>query len=267
MWISTIKKNFFIIFLTLISALLLLFIIKWLLESTMIYVERFTKSITYKFILKLKWDYLLAFCESNILITPIVLSILLRKYLGNFSILIGFLILFIWTLITSYIRKEKSNMFSLINYISARVNTDNYFINRINLFFEQGLSIITLIAAFQFTILIFTQLEWPMLLQYISFILLPIYLNVWIYFSCKFKLKDDTTITIRRIIVYVLLVVYVLGDSYSKFYSIVSYDTSPKLNLINLFVYIASVFFIALERVMKSIIDDFKSFRQKVDNN
>jgi len=269
MAISSIKRNFMIIFLTLMSTLIFLFILKWLLEATIEFIEKFLSFITYKLILKIKWRYLLVFYEINILITPIFLLIILRKYLGDLSLFVYLLFLLILGSITFYVRKERGNMVSLIDTITTKINTNNYFVNRINLLFEQGLSIMILIGALEFTILTLTELEWPTPLKYISFLALPIYLNIWIYFSYKFKLKDTTTINIRRIIVYILLAVYVLKDSYSKFYLMLYYNTSPELDLFNLFVYIGSGSFIALERVIKSIIDDFKYFRpiNKINEN
>ncbi|MBV4427346.1 hypothetical protein [Clostridium tyrobutyricum] len=263
MELLTMEKNFIIIFLTLIFTLIPILILKWIMEIVMVYIEKLINFITYKYILKLKFRYLLVFCEINILIIPFFLLIIFRKRLRIFSYLYIFLFLFIWGSITFYIRKERKNTFSLIDNIANKININNYFINRINLLFKQGSSMMILIVVFEFTILAFTELEWPMFLQYIAFLVLPIYLNIWIYLTHKLKLKDDYTINIRRIIVYILLVVYVLGDSYYKFYSILYYNTSPKLDLSNLFVYIASVFFIALERVIKLIIDDFKSFKKR----
>ncbi|MCB2354374.1 hypothetical protein [Clostridium estertheticum] len=227
------------------------------------YIEKFTKFITKRFILKLKWKYLLAFCEGNIIIISITILIISRKYLGDLSLFVFFFYLLIWSLIISYIRKERRNMFSLLDKIYAKINTNNYFINRINLLFDQGLSIMILIGGYMFTLLILTQLEWPLPLQYLAFASLAIYLIIWIYFSLKFKLNDDATINIRRIIVYILIVVYVVLDCYSKFYSIVTYETSPKLDLNNLLVYITSVSFIALDRVMKSIVEDSKVFGKR----
>jgi len=264
---STYIKNFVIIFLTLISMFFILFISQWLLGYIMVYIEKFTNFITNKFILKLRWKYLLAFCETNIIIAPIVILSISRKYLGELSLFVFFFYILILSSITIYIRKGRGNTFSLLEYIYVKINKGEYFINRINLLFDQGLSIIILIIAFEFTILIFTQLEWPAWLQYIAFVAPPIYLNIWIYIQYNFKLNDIAIIKIRRIIIYILLAVYVLGDCYSKFYSVVYYNTSPRLELSNLFIYIISASFIALERVMKTITDDFEDFRRKANSN
>lgn len=261
---STIKRNCMIIFLTLIltliSMLFIYFILKWL----MAYIERLINFITYKFVLRLKWKYLLAFCEANMLIGLVAILVIVRNYLGDkISFLLCLLVLYAWSLIISYVRKERENMFSLLNSIYTNINTNNYFINRIVLLLKKGSGIIILFLAYEFTIIIFTQLEWPISIQYIAFISLPIYLNIWIYFSTSFKLNKDEIVNLKRIIVYFFLSVYVLFDCYSKFYSIIVYNNSPKLDLENLFLYITSVTFIGLERVIKSIIDDYKNFRVK----
>lgn len=271
---STYIKNFTIICLTLISMYLILYILAWLLRSIIGYIEKYTKFITNMFILKIKWKYLLPFCEVNILIIPIVILIISNKYLGEFSLFVFSFYLLILSSIIIYIRKERGNTLSLLNNIFLKINKkkDNYFINRINLLFEQGLSIMILISAYMFTLVFSTKLEWPLPLQYFAFASLAIYLIIWIYFSCrffswkiflcKFKINDKPIINIRRIIVYTLLAVYLVVDCYSKFNSIVTYNTSLKLDLNNLFGYIISVSFIALDRVMKSIIDDSKDFEK-----
>ena len=171
---STYIKNFIIIFLTLISMLFILFVSEWLIGFIMEYIEKFTKFITKRYILKLKWKYLLAFCEANILIIPIIILIISRKYLGDLSLFVFFFYLLIWSSIIIYIRKERGNMFSLLDKIYAKINTNNYFINRINLLFEQGLSIMILIGSYMFTLLILTKLEWPLPLQYLAFASLAI---------------------------------------------------------------------------------------------
>ena len=175
----TIEKNCMIIFLTLIISLISMVFIYFVLKWLMGYVKIIVNLITYKFILKLRWKYLLVFCEANMLMNLVGILFIAHKYLGDkLSFLFCFLLLYIWALIISYVRKERGYMYSLIKSTYTSINMDNYFINRIVFIFDQGFSIIIFMLAYEFTILVFTQLEWSMPIHYIALVALSLYLNM-----------------------------------------------------------------------------------------
>ena len=100
-------------------------------------------------------------------------------------------------------------------------------------------------------------------MYYIGFLLLPIHLNILIYFSYKLKLQESNTIAVRRFLVYLFLGILIVRDTHSKFYSLLFYDTLPEFDLYSLYVYMIGAVFIAIERILRVIINDYKNFTSK----
>lgn len=260
-------KNLTIILLAAITLLTFLLIFSYLIKITLIGIQKVTKLITYKVILKSKWVYLLAFYEICLLIVPGILLILFHMNMPPIFGLLTYISIIIIALIVMYIKKEHTDMFSLLDHILDKINTKNYLVNRLGYLFKQTYSIIVLFLISYITFFIFTQLEWIPAIYYIGFISFPIYLNIWIYVSYKLKLENKDTISVRRFIVYSLLVIYIMGDCYSKFYSLLFYNTAPKVDIISLFFYMLASIFIAIERLIKVVINDYAHFKTSMLGN
>ncbi len=130
------------------------------------------------------------------------------------------------------------------------------------LVFEQLNSILYLMVAMVVTLTFFTELKWPNSAYYIALITLPIYTNLWIYFTYKLKLQgDEEVLNIRRLLAYLLLVIYVLKDSYLKFYCFFDNKQHYKMDNTSYLLYIASIVFIALDRFLKAWTDDYRKFK------
>lgn len=136
-----------------------------------------------------------------------------------------------------------------------------YFINRILYFLKNSSGLITLLVMLQITLQFFILLKWPVSVYYLAYIVIPLYVNFWIYFD-KFKFnKDKTIVNTRRIISYFFLVIYGFFNGYQIFISF--FTNNQTLDEYSLLFSISSVIFISLDRFTKALADDYEEFSHK----
>ena len=70
--------------------------------------------------------------------------------------------------------------------IAVCINKENYIFSRVNSFFEHCLDI-SLICILIITYTFIIELSWPKYVYFFGFLVLPIYTNIWIYFTRKGK--------------------------------------------------------------------------------
>lgn len=168
------------------------------------------------------------------------------------------------TIIIKNLKNTKKECFSVVSVISRSINTRNYWINRANLISTQLPDVFLIWAFLIILISIMQLLDGSILFNYIAFIALPLCLNFWIYFTTKAQVQqDDTIIIIRRIITYVGIAGFITYDYYMKYLKIVSADYVVESEIVNFFLLSGSVIFIAIERMLKVVTDDYKSYYKK----
>jgi hypothetical protein len=173
-----------------------------------------------------------------------------------YSIFIIFISSFIFNL-RDYIGVKKNN--SLLLAFANKVNKENYFISRLSILFgktAQSLSI----YIFSIIILfsggsVFTDL--PYQTYYFILISIPIGLAGWVYLSSF----DKPSQNLRRILAYLLLVFISLGKSYFDFMVLIELNSSNPF--FDYMFFILLTVFIAIDRLVKSVLDDIYDFKKE----
>lgn len=198
-----------------------------------------------------------------LLSVPVMLFLIPVEY-RDLALPIYSIFIFLIGAINQYIRKELPESFSILEFISNKINTKNYFVNRFSLVINQGDSILFLLAAITITLTFLIELKWPDFIYYGLILIIPLYTNVWIYFTYKLSFnKDEEQISIRRLIAYFLLVIFVCNDTYIKFFQFF-FEKDNKPDEVHFLLYIGSIIFIALDRFLKALIDDYNEFENQL---
>lgn len=261
-----ILHNFIVIFLVLLLGFVSLYIIKKVFDFSFKQIELTSEVIASKLGPTLKkFSKIRALLEINIFLVTIA-TIFLTKKIGLYIWGIYLIIISIIAAIISYIRKELPDSLSILVIFTNKINKKNYFVNRLILIFEQFESVLFLIVATYVTLIFFTKLKWPITYYYAALLTTPIYCNLWIYFNYKLKIKiEDDTVNIRRLLAYLVLVIYVLKDTYIKFYYFFAKGTEYKMDQNTYLLYLSSIVFIALDRLLKAWTDDYKKYLKELN--
>ncbi|WP_242225818.1 hypothetical protein [Bacillus cereus group sp. BfR-BA-01358] len=160
------------------------------------------------------------------------------------------------------VEKEIGTFNSIIKKIVAKINKDNYLINRLDILFgKTTLSLmihITIICVLFVGAVNFKHM--PYQIYYIVIIILPISLITFIYFTDR----DLVSQNMRRILSYFLLMMIALGKGYNDFKILMGIDTPNQFN--DYFVFLFLTVFIAMDRLIKSIVDDYIAYHKSKEN-
>ncbi|HHT7191556.1 TPA: hypothetical protein ACTZ5N_005070, partial [Bacillus cereus] len=100
----------------------------------------------------------------------------------------------------------------------------------------------------------------PYQIYYIVIIILPISLITFIYFTDR----DLVSQNMRRILSYFLLMMIALGKGYNDFKILMGIDTPNQFN--DYLVFLFLTVFIAMDRLIKSIVDDYIDYHKPEKN-
>lgn len=160
------------------------------------------------------------------------------------------------------VEKERGTFNSTIKKIVAKINKDNYLINRLGILFgKTTLSLmihITIICVLFAGTFNFENVPYQM--YYIVIIILPTSLITFIYFTDR----DLVSQNMRRILSYFLLMIIALGKGYSDFKILMGIDTPNQFN--DYLVFLFLTVFIAMDRLIKSIVDDYIAYHKSKEN-
>lgn len=136
----------------------------------------------------------------------------------------------------------------------------SYIINRVSLLFERTFLVMTFFIVFLYVMAeIFVQYgnDTPIQAMYLFFLMIPIFLVLVIYI----KPKDEADQNIRRIISYLLLFIILIINTYQEFKGVV--EVSNINEFYSFFTYIVLGVFAGVDNCIKSIMDDYKLFKNK----
>lgn len=222
----------------------------------------YTEKVSLMVANKLKWEYWVLLLEILFIVVSLcslIITIIKTEVSQNILFFIYFIfILFISQLIYE-LRKNPLGYVSIFDRIS-KMNFDNYFFSRVKLFFEHCLDM-SLICILVITYTFIIELKWPTYVYFLGFLVLPIYTNIWIYFTRKGRLRVTEIISIRRAFVYFLIAVYAIYQAYILFINEFLEKTLTLTDEDNLILYIAVFVFIAIERLLKAFTDDYTSYK------
>jgi hypothetical protein len=181
-------------------------------------------------------------------------------------VLLYLVVIFFIGAIANQKRSDHPNYPTLSTWVK-KLKNKYYFVNR---FIVQMKELITIMFVFvPFVILhqIIKICRWPVIAYYFLFLSLPISLVVWVYYPWlkDMNIADDDirakSITARRLFVYEIIVIYALIDIYSRFNQLAQHQ---KINdTYMLIFYSVSAVFLAFERLIRFIIDDYKLFKKE----
>ncbi|MBP0725941.1 hypothetical protein J5Y03_12240 [Bacillus sp. RG28] len=157
--------------------------------------------------------------------------------------------------------KEKIGKFkydSILKNIIHKINKDNYFISRLSILFgKTSLGLMLLVLVIYVLLIGVTRISHiPYQAYYFSLIFIPIGLAGWVYLNTF----DKTSQNFRRILAYLLLFVISFGKSFNDFKVLLNIEKKNPFN--DYLIWIILTVFIAIDRLAKSIIDDYTEFKK-----
>lgn len=261
--------NLFIIMLTMLCTVLLVFMLSYIFEKGIFpYSDKIAIYITMK--LKSKYVIILfefIFTVVGLTVLYIYLQFIVQKKILPFYVILPctMLILVISSIIFRF-RKNNLNVSSLFTTLNGSLKK---FMKKypIRLFFsllEQTMNSFSIMISQIITYTILLHLENDHIAYYVGIITMPIYVIIWVYYTLdvrpiSIKLQEARISNIRRCLVYLLLVVYAMIESYEIF---LHYICSKEC-FAETFVSITVLVVIALDRLMKAIINDYKLFNDE----
>lgn len=155
----------------------------------------------------------------------------------------------------------------ITGWLINRTIWKSYFANRIFLFINQLMHTFYLFIPVYISLIFFSVLNWEESHYFYSLLLVPVYSNLWVYLKLNWKkyffkvsFNSYEEIFMRRLVIYLLIIVYALFDINKRFGE---YLYKPKeLSFEYLFIYAAVVLYIALDRLFKEIVSDVEKFKK-----
>lgn len=160
------------------------------------------------------------------------------------------------------VEKELGTFNSVIQKMVSKINKKNYLINRLDILF--GKTTLSLMIHITIICVLFAGAvnfkHMPYQIYYIVIIILPISLITFIYFTDR----DLVSQNMRRILSYFLLMMIALGKGYNDFKILMGIDTPNQFN--DYLVFLFLTVFIAMDRLIKSIVDDYVAYHKPEKN-
>lgn len=268
---DTVIDNLKIVLLTVVILIVMGFLLNFLLKRLLQFLDLKSIDIQNKLAAKITWKYTSLMLEI-IFIIIVVLGLLTIIFNNKLLMLLCSLIIIVYTSLLGPFYRYSLNLkdekiFSIdkvFKYLYEHVNTNNYYISRSILMIKQIFSIDTIISLCLITLILdfFIYLNWPYQAYYIMMLVLPVLINVWVYFSYKKGVNDKIYIDIRRNIIYFLLIIFTVSNNYITYKSYlkieISLEDSTKFFILNT----ACIVFIAFDRFFKSWTDDYRTFNE-----
>ncbi|MFD7523868.1 hypothetical protein [Paenibacillus chitinolyticus] len=139
-----------------------------------------------------------------------------------------------------------------------------YILNRMLLLFKQGHDLLKTLVILFLSLTFLISMKWPTNVYFSGFLFLPIYANYWVYFTKILTVnKNKEAVTIRRSLIYFILLSFVVFESFIRFQDFMS-ETITKPIDVNLFILtVSGVIYIALDRFLKEQTSDYLEFENK----
>ncbi|GAB6419564.1 hypothetical protein bcgnr5372_19110 [Bacillus luti] len=160
------------------------------------------------------------------------------------------------------IGKKLGTFNGVIQKMVSKINKKNYLINRLDILF--GKTTLSLMIHITIICVLFAGAvnfeHMPYQIYYIVIIILPMSLITFIYFTDR----DVVSQNMRRILSYFLLMMIALGKEYNDFKILMGIDTPNQFN--DYLVFLFLTVFIAMDRLIKSIVDDYIDYHKPEKN-
>lgn len=160
------------------------------------------------------------------------------------------------------IGKKLGTFNGVIQKMVSKINKKNYLINRLDILF--GKTTLSLMIHITIICVLFAGAvnfeHMPYQIYYIVIIILPMSLITFIYFTDR----DVVSQNMRRILSYFLLMMIALGKGYNDFKILMGIDTPNQFN--DYLVFLFLTVFIAMDRLIKSIVDDYIDYHKPEKN-
>ncbi|WP_347553252.1 hypothetical protein ABFG93_22960 (plasmid) [Pseudalkalibacillus hwajinpoensis] len=180
-------------------------------------------------------------------------------YVKNLIFFVFAIVLILLSIVISNL-KSKMKFKGIIDTIHSSLPKNNYIIRKISLVFLQLPSLFNLVVFFLFIFQLVPLLRLNLSGYYTIFTILPIGLIIWVYMA----FRDKESMEMRKIVVYILLVFLAIKGTFNKF--LVVTDSPPTNSFEDYFVYIIITIYLAIERLLKVILDDYERHKNK-DNS
>lgn len=179
-------------------------------------------------------------------------------YVKNMIFFVFAIVLILLAILISNL-KGKMEYKGIIDTIHRRLPKKKYIIRKISLVFLQLPSLFKLVIFFLFIFQLVPLLRLNLSGYYTIFTILPIGLIIWVYMA----FRDKESMEMRKIFVYIFLVFLAIKATFNKL--LVVTDSPPTNSYEDYFVYIIITIYVAIERLLKVIFDDYE--RHKKDES
>lgn len=192
------------------------------------------------------------------------------QLLKNIVILSFSYLTYILIILSAFHKIKLINMISdkegITGWIKYKKIWGTYIAKRFFLFTEQLFSFFILLVALYISLLLLFLLRWEINFYFIMLLILPLYANIWVYLNQRFRLNEYDQIFMRRLIVYLIIIVYTLYDSNLKYQQFL-FDSKNYTDFTYLFLYVGVVIYIAIDRFVKEILSDYEKHKKGKNNS
>lgn len=152
--------------------------------------------------------------------------------------------------------------YAIIRKLVHSVNKEKYLINRLSLLFgKTGLGLLVFIFVILILLIgVSSFSDLPFFTYYFVLICIPIGLAGWVYITSF----DQESQSVRRVVAYVVLLILAFGKSYSDFKILLDLEKHNPFSDYLLFILLT--IFMAVDRLVKSVLDDINEFKKKHAN-
>jgi len=138
-----------------------------------------------------------------------------------------------------------------------------YIFNRFKIWIYQIQEFMFVFLVFYLSLSFFTYLKWDINTFFLSFSLIPVLGNYWVYYTSFFNLnRDQEAVFIRRVFMYFLILLISTVGIYLEYKNVL--QSSKTLSSFELFWMTSSVgLYLASDRILKEVVSDYLKFKEK----
>lgn len=263
---TSLLENIITVCLWAVSICIGIFLFKQALSFFTFYIEYLGKCIIVQILSRLKNRHLYLVLEMIYLVGIVVLFLYLLTFPDGSLIVtcVMFLYVSLGNSIALEYRRIYPERLTLAHFLEKPDFHRVYVFSRLFLLIRELITFFTPMTFITIFLIMLTYFEWPLWVYFFQYLVFPIILNVWVYFLYLKKSKGTTErANIRRTISYLLALSFSIIEGYSRFCSLhgipfpISYDNFT-------FFSISSLIFIALDRLLKAVTEDYEKFQAKL---
>ncbi|CAH0122598.1 hypothetical protein PAE9249_05170 [Paenibacillus sp. CECT 9249] len=138
-----------------------------------------------------------------------------------------------------------------------------YLINRIGLLIQQIPDFLKAVTILYLSLILLTSLEWSENFYFLSFCLIPLYANYWVYYIKILTINtNQKEVFVRRAVMYMIMMAFATYELFTRYQDYI-YERTGSTDFRVLLLAGSGVLYIALDRILKEVTVDYLNFKKE----